>query len=145
MVECFVFLRPLGLRLPLSPDIRPGSLVTTTYAEVEEQIGDLARSEEDVLMYALFPNEAHAYLTAHREGAEKAVFLMGGEGPLGKEESPVDVNQIRALIKVIEESDVAEVIVEEGENKITLRKSGPFGYVMLNSFMYLRASGSVSL
>ena len=39
----------------LPPDVAPGSLVTTTYAQVEEEIGDLAKSEEDVLMYALFP------------------------------------------------------------------------------------------
>ena len=42
----------------LDPDIAPGSLVTTTFDEVAEEIGDLAQSEEDVLMYALFPNEA---------------------------------------------------------------------------------------
>ncbi len=109
---------------PLAPEIRPGSLATTTYAQVEAEIGELAHSEEDVLMYALFPNEAHAYLTAHREGAEKAVFLMGGEGPHTKEDGSVDVNQIRELIKIIEASDVAEVIIEEGDSKVTLRKSG---------------------
>ena len=64
---------------PLAADIRPGSLVTTTYDEVAAEIGDLAKSEEDVLMYALFPNEARTYLTAHQEGAEKAVFLMSEE------------------------------------------------------------------
>ncbi|MDO8987824.1 MAG: pyruvate carboxylase subunit B, partial [Coriobacteriia bacterium] len=60
----------LGKELPLDPDIRPGSLVTTTYAEVEAEVGELAHEEEDVLMYALFPNEAHNYLTLHQEGAE---------------------------------------------------------------------------
>jgi oxaloacetate decarboxylase alpha subunit len=109
---------------PLAEDIRPGSLITTSYDEVAREIGDLAHTEEDVLMYALFPNEAHAYLTSHREGAEKAVFMMGGEGPHTKEDGSVDVNQIRELIKVIEASDVAEVIIEEGENKVTLRKAG---------------------
>jgi oxaloacetate decarboxylase alpha subunit len=114
----------LGGDSPLAADIRPGSLATTTYAEVEEQIGDLARSEEDVLMYALFPNEAHAYLSSHQEGAEKSVFLLGGEGHRTKEEDSMDVSQIRELIKVIEASDVAEVIIEEGDKKVTLRKAG---------------------
>lgn len=50
----------------LDPDVAPGSLVTTTFAELEEEIGDLAKSEEDVLMYALFPNEARTYLSKHR-------------------------------------------------------------------------------
>ena len=107
---------------PLAADIRPGSLVTTTYAEVEAEIGDLAKSEEDVLMYALFPNEARQYLSAHREGAEKAVFLMSEELHTVREDEAVDVGQIRELIKVIEASDVSEVVIEEGESKITVRR-----------------------
>ena len=99
---------------PLAADIRPGSLDKTTYAEVEAEIGDLAKSEEDVLMYALFPNEARQYLSAHREGAEKAVFLMSEELHTVKEDEAVDVGQIRELIKVIEASDVSEVVIEEG-------------------------------
>ncbi len=116
----------LGGETPLAADIRPGSLVTTTYDEVASEIGDLAKSEEDVLMYALFPNEAHTYLSAHREGAENAVFLMSEEVHTVREEDSVDVNQIRELIKVIEASDVTEVVIEEGDNKVTVRKAGAF-------------------
>jgi oxaloacetate decarboxylase alpha subunit len=107
---------------PLPADVSPGSLMTTTYAEVEAEIGDLAKSEEDVLMYALFPNEARQYLSAHREGAEKAVFLMSEEVNTVREDEAVDVGQIRELIKVIEASDVSEVVIEEGESKITVRR-----------------------
>lgn len=116
--------RVLGDEQPLGPDVRPGSLAKGTYAEAEAEIGDLAKSEEDVLMYALFPNEAHAYLTAHREGAENAVFLMGGNIETAREGDQVDINQIRELIKVLEESDVAEVVIEEGDTKVSLRKAG---------------------
>jgi oxaloacetate decarboxylase (Na+ extruding) subunit alpha len=114
--------RVLGEDEPLSPDVRPGSLVTTTYAEVEAEIGDLARSEEDVLMYALFPNEAKAYLSAHKEGAEKAVFLMSEELHAVREDDSVDVNQIRELIKVVEASDISEIVIEEGDAKVTVRR-----------------------
>ena len=109
---------------PLAADIRPGSLNTTTYAEVEAEIGDLARSEEDVLMYALFPNEARQYLSAHRTGAEKAVFLLSEELHTVREDESVDVNQIRELIKVVESSDITEIIIEEGETKVSIRKGG---------------------
>jgi len=112
----------LGDIEPLAADVRPGSLVTTTYAEVEAEIGDLARSEEDVLMYALFPNEARQYLSAHQEGAEKAVFMMSEEISTVREDEAVDVGQIRELIKVIEASDVSEIVIEEGESKITVRR-----------------------
>ena len=116
--------RVLGEIQPLAADIRPGSLVTTTYADVEAEIGDLANSEEDVLMYALFPNEARTYLSAHQEGAEKAVFLMSEELHTVKEDESVDVNQIRELLKVIETSDISEIVIEEGDTKVSVRKGG---------------------
>ncbi len=34
----------------------------------------------------------------------------------------MDVGQIRELIKVIEASDVSEVVIEEGDSKITVRR-----------------------
>jgi oxaloacetate decarboxylase alpha subunit len=119
-----VVARGLGDDEPLASDVRPGSLVTTRYDDVAAEIGDLARSEEDVLMYALFPNEARTYLTTHREGVENAVFLMSEEIRTVREDDEVDVNQIRELIKVVEASDVAEVVIEEGENRIVVRKAG---------------------
>ncbi len=114
----------LGGEKPLAHDIRPGSLVTTTYEQMAEEIGDLAHTEEDVLMYALFPNEARTYLENHQEGAEGAVFLMGEEANTVREEDSVDVNQIRELVKLVEASDVTEVIIEEGDSRIVVRKGG---------------------
>ena len=114
----------LGDLEPLAADVRPGSLVTTTYDEVAAEVGDLAKSEEDVLMYALFPNEATQYLTNHQQGAEKAVFLMSEELHTVKEDDSVDVNQIRELLKVIESSDISEIVIEEGDTKVSVRKGG---------------------
>ncbi len=104
----------------LDPSIAPGSLVTTTYAEVEEEIGDLAKSEEDVLMYALFPNEARTYLSKHRT-SEKVDFLLQEESSLIKEDDYVDINQIRELVHVAEESGVGEIVVEEEGVRIAVR------------------------
>lgn len=110
---------------PLDPDVRPGSMATTTYADVEAEIGDLAKSEEDVLMYALFPNEARAYLTANKDGLKNAVFMMGEEIKSAKEgDQSMDVNQIKELVKIIEASDVSEIVIEEGGAKIAIRKGG---------------------
>jgi oxaloacetate decarboxylase alpha subunit len=116
--------RVLGDEEPLPLDIRPGSVVTTTYDQMAAEIGDLAHSEEDVLMYALFPNEAMTYLTKHKEGAEKAVFMLSEEIDTVREDESVDVNQIRELIKVVEASEIDEVIVEENGAIVTVRKGG---------------------
>ncbi len=118
----------LGDDKPLDPSVRPGSLVTTTYAEVAAEIGDLARSEEDVLMYALFPNEARAYLSKHRSGVESTIFMRNEEYRTAKEEEVVDVSQIRELIRALEESNVDEVIIEENGTKVSLRKSAAVSY-----------------
>ena len=88
----------------LPDDVAPSSLVTTTYDEVAEEIGDLAQSEEDVLMYALFPNEARTFLSKHR-ASERVDFLMQEESSNTKEDDYVDINQIRELVRVAEESD----------------------------------------
>jgi len=117
-----IYKQVLGNTVPLDESIRPGSLAMATFDDLAEEIGDLARSEEDVLMYALFPNEARTYLEAHRKGAESAVFMLGTEGQVVREEDAVDVGQIRDLIRTLETSDVSEVIIEEGDTKITLRK-----------------------
>ena len=107
----------------LDPDVAPGSLVTTTFAELEEEIGDLAKSEEDVLMYALFPNEARTYLSKHRT-SEKVDFLLEEESSQTKEEDYVDINQIRELVRVAEESGVGEIVVEEEGARISVRMPG---------------------
>lgn len=107
----------------LDPDVAPGSLVTTTFAELEEEIGDLAKTEEDVLMYALFPNEARAYLSKHRT-SEKVDFLLEEESSNTKEDDYVDINQIRELVRVAEESGVGEIVVEEEGARIAVRMPG---------------------
>ncbi|MEG0757158.1 MAG: acetyl-CoA carboxylase biotin carboxyl carrier protein, partial [Raoultibacter sp.] len=107
----------------LPPEVAPGSLVTTTYNEVAEEIGDLAKTEEDVLMYALFPNEARTYLSKHRT-SEKVDFLLEQESSGTKEDDYVDINQIRELVRVAEESGVGEIIVEEEGTRIAVRMPG---------------------
>jgi len=114
----------LGSDERLPADVRPGSLVTTTYDEMAAEIGDLARTEEDVLMYALFPNEARDYLQRHQAGAESTVFLLSPHPVVAREDDAVNVEQIRELVRLVETSDVSEIVVEEGDAKIVVRKAG---------------------
>ena len=118
-----VVAKVVGEAQRLDPDVAPGSLVTTTYEEVRDEIGDLAKTEEDVLMYALFPVEARTYLSKHRT-SEKVDFLMEQESSGTKEEDYVDINQIRELVRVAEESGVGEIVVEEEGMRIAVRMPG---------------------
>jgi oxaloacetate decarboxylase alpha subunit len=122
--------RVLGDAVPLGADIPPSSLVTTTFEEVAQEAGELAHSEEDVLMWALFPNEARTYLSKHRT-SEKTAFLLAEESSSTKEEQEVDINQIKELIRAVEESRIGEVTVEEAGVKIVVRASGQTGEAVI--------------
>ncbi len=73
-------------------------------------------------MYALFPNEARTYLTAAPGGRREGRLPDERRVHTVKEDESVDVNQIRELIKIVEASDVTEVVVEEGGTKVVVRK-----------------------
>ena len=64
--------RVLGDEEPIH--VRPADLVDETLEDYRDEIGDLARSEEDLLSYALFPQTARTYLERHRIGPESDVF-----------------------------------------------------------------------
>ena len=67
--------RVLGTEQPISG--RPADLIEETLDQYREEIGPLARSEEDVLSYALFPNTARNFFERRHSGAEEDVFLTG--------------------------------------------------------------------
>jgi pyruvate carboxylase subunit B len=48
---------------------RPANLIPRELDELRKQVGELATSEEDVLTYAMFPDQAKAYLEQRRDGA----------------------------------------------------------------------------
>ena len=74
-------------------------------------------------MYALFPNEARTYLSKHRV-SEKVDFMLEQESSGTKEDDYVDINQIRELVRVAEESGVGEIVVEEEGVRIAVRMPG---------------------
>lgn len=118
-----IYKKVVGNADVLPPDVAPASLATTTFEQVKDEIGDLATSEEDVLMYALFPNEARTFLSKHR-ATEQVDFLLERESSQTKEDDYVDINQIRELVKVVEESGVGEITVEEEGMRISVRMPG---------------------
>ena len=121
-----VIQRVLGDEEPIH--VRPADLVNETLDDYRDEIGDLARSEEDLLSYALFPQTARAYLERHHIGPEHDVF--GTQMPAyltsqaGAAFGEAAADRVRDILTMVEESDIDEVVIEEGELKVTVRKSG---------------------
>lgn len=105
-----------------------------TYDEAAAEIGDLAQSEEDVLSYALFPNEARTYL--ERRAAGKVHDITKGmedeaddaDAPFDSEEdTDMNVSQIRELIEALDTSSVAEVTIKDGGTEVSIKKPEALG------------------
>ncbi|GBE57355.1 2-oxoglutarate carboxylase large subunit [bacterium BMS3Abin01] len=110
----------LGDEKPIT--VRPADLVEETLEQYSEEISDLARNEEDVLTYALFPATARIYLEERHHGAEEDVFLTDTDEL--ESGTAMNVDKIKELIAAIEESTVSEVTIEEGDTRVTVRKGG---------------------
>ena len=107
--------------------VRPAELIAETLEDYREDAGDLARSEEDLLSFALFPQTARAYLERHRVGLESDVFgvhdryLSSQPGAALQEET---ADRVGRILELVEKSDLDEVVIEEGDLRMTVRKAG---------------------
>jgi oxaloacetate decarboxylase (Na+ extruding) subunit alpha len=107
--------------------VRPAELMDESLEDYRDEIGDLARSEEDLLSYALFPQTTRAYLERHRVGLESDVFgvhdsyLTPGPGATLPEET---ADKVGRILELVEQSDLDEVVIEDGDLRMTVRKSG---------------------
>ncbi len=102
--------------------IRPADLLEETVDNFALEIGDLAHNEEDVLIYALFPATGRTFLEKRQHRVEEDVFLI--QETEEKSGADMDIDRIKELIATVEESSIAEITIEEGDTRITVRKSG---------------------
>ena len=98
----------------LPPDVAPGSLVTTTFDEVAEEIGDLAKSEEDVLMYALF-SKTHTCLRQASRASRRwtSCWSRGSPAKVRRTIAWTSIRFANWFYASPEESSVGEIVVEE--------------------------------
>ncbi|MBN1955336.1 MAG: pyruvate carboxylase subunit B [Anaerolineae bacterium] len=81
-------------------DCRPADLIPPGWEQAREEIGDLARNDEDVLSYALFPQVARPFLERRARGSN------------GRE--PVVAGVAGVLIKRLQEQAAEAVVVPAG-------------------------------
>jgi oxaloacetate decarboxylase alpha subunit len=85
--------------------------------DLREQAEGVAASEEELLLLALFGGEAEGLLRAIRARGTREEEATAG---LGRSES----ERLRDLIRVVQESGIGELTIEEGEWRVTVRRSG---------------------
>jgi oxaloacetate decarboxylase alpha subunit len=85
--------------------------------ELREEAEGLASSEEELLLLALFGAEAEPLLRSIRTRATEPASLAGA----GLERREAD--RIREIIRIVQETGIGEVTIEEGETRVTIRRS----------------------
>ena len=85
--------------------------------DIRESAEGLAASEEELLLLALFGEEAEPLLSSIRSrGGEREGLARAG---LEQREA----ERIRELIRIVQESGIGELTIEEGETRVTVRRS----------------------
>src|SRR4051794_20718658 len=85
--------------------------------EVRERAEGLAASEEELLLLALFGQEAEPLLNAIRGRAQRDESLSAG----GVDQARAE--RIRELVRIVQESGVGEVTVEDAGVRVTVRRT----------------------
>ncbi|HEU4942504.1 MAG TPA: acetyl-CoA carboxylase biotin carboxyl carrier protein, partial [Gaiellaceae bacterium] len=84
--------------------------------DIREDAQGLATSEEELLLLALFGEEAEPLLSTIRGRASGEERLIGGSVDQGRAE------RIREIVRIVQESGVAEIAIEEGGMRVSVRR-----------------------
>jgi oxaloacetate decarboxylase (Na+ extruding) subunit alpha len=109
--------RAIELRSEASPQPAPAP----TLEELREQSVGLAASDEELLLLRFFDQEAEPLLRAIRSRTEPDTLFFGGTVERDRSE------RIRDIVKVVQETGVSEVTIEDDDMRVTVRSAGESG------------------
>lgn len=109
--------------------VRPADLLDPGMAKAKQDSLNLAQSEEDVVSYALFPQIAKKFFEEREKGIitrEETKDVKAKKdtrtGWLAKEDSKLNLQEIKELIQIIDETEISELNLESDGVKIAIRK-----------------------
>ncbi len=88
-----------------------------TVEDVASQAADLASSEEDLVLLAMFGEEARTLLETIRARHSRSVSLITGDVDATRAE------RIRELVKIVQESGVGEIEIEDEGMRVSVRRA----------------------
>lgn len=125
----------IGDEIPLT--VRPADILEPGMAKAERETAGLARSREDVVSYAIFPQIAKKFFEERQNGViskeepkaqKKSLEVKATKEKwtteLAKEDSGMNLQEIKELIKMIDETEISELNLESDGMKVSIRK-GP--------------------
>jgi oxaloacetate decarboxylase alpha subunit len=89
--------------------------VTPPFDEVRERAGDVATSEEELLLLGLFGEDAERLLRGIRSRGKRDDDLAG----VGEERA----KRIQEIVRIVQESGIGEVTIEEDGMRISVRST----------------------
>lgn len=109
----------IGDELPLTE--RPADKLRPGIEKAEQESSGLAHSREDVLSYAVFPQVAKKFFLDRQQGGQKSVTEVKASG-IPKEDSKMNLKEIKELIKILSETDITELNLESEGVKVSIKK-----------------------
>ncbi|MFZ5591439.1 MAG: acetyl-CoA carboxylase biotin carboxyl carrier protein [Bacillota bacterium] len=111
---------------------RPADLLPPRLEKIKEEARDIAKTEEAILSYALFPQIYRQFVKNRQSGGADQAVTPGRNvagSPLAKTNSSkeahgVNLQEVKELINLVHETSISEVKLENNGMKVVIRK-GP--------------------
>ncbi len=102
---------------------RPADILPPGLERCAGEIGSLAQSEEDILSYAIFPQIASKFF--ENRGRNSLDVMQAAAPAESKEDTSMNLQEIKELIKMLNETEISELNLESEGVKINIKKGGP--------------------
>ncbi|HZW84269.1 MAG TPA: acetyl-CoA carboxylase biotin carboxyl carrier protein [Candidatus Deferrimicrobium sp.] len=115
----------IGKEVPIT--CRPADLLEPALEKCAKELGDLAQSKEDVLSYALFPQIARKFFENKARTSNTQytnAISAASDVKHSKEDTQMNLQEIKELIKMLDETEISELNLESEGVKISIKKGG---------------------
>jgi oxaloacetate decarboxylase alpha subunit len=120
--------RILGDKAPIT--CRPADLLEPRLAKARNEIKDLARSEDDIISYAVFPQVTRKFLEERKSGQNAGTGPKPGDyRQFAGVEEDINMNfqQIKELVNLINQTEITEFSLKNNDFKLAIKKAGAAG------------------
>jgi oxaloacetate decarboxylase alpha subunit len=107
--------------------------------DVRERAEGLASSEEDLVLLALYGNEAETLLRSIRQRHSREASLLVGDVDVERAE------RIRELVRIVQESGVGEIEIEDEGMRVSVRRADEPGPTLLPADLAMGSAPEVAV